>query len=93
MSQFRQTVSVPIAFPATNAPNIDLPFEPSEWEIANPGATSVDISFEKGGTDAPIQLVLAAAAGPRKIPGRFRKMWCKDGAGTGSLVVEARTAA
>ncbi len=93
MSQKVETVTPTTAFPAQNAPSFEPGFVPDEYELENLGATVVVYSFdgpnEVGGS---LQVLVATnELHKRIIRTKGQKLWLRDGAGTGSVRVIART--
>jgi len=89
-------VSTVAAFPARNAPTLEIPFEPDSILLTNESAdASILVSFSEGVAE---DIVLRPAGSPlsaQEIRGRYRKLWFKRG-GTSAdpitCIVEASNA-
>lgn len=93
MSQKIETITPPAAFTAQNVPTFEPGFVPDEYELENLGATVVVYSFDgpnEVGGSIPVA-VATNEASRKKIRSKGQKLWLRDGAGTGSCRVIART--
>jgi hypothetical protein len=93
MSQKVETIALPAAFTAQDAPSFEPGFVPDEYELENLGATVVVYSFD-GPNEVGGSLPVAVATNElhkRVIRTKGQKLWLRDGAGTGSARVVART--
>ena len=87
MSAFFELVTIPATFAAKTAPNVDLGFEPSEWNLENTGSTIVDYSFDGENVHGQIGAFVATNSLARNsLKTKAKKLWLKDGAGSSQKI-------
>lgn len=90
MAIFSTTVAAPAAFPAANAPSVEIPFAPKLLTIANVDATPANyIEFSFDGVAVAGRLTPGSLPNIRLELQAATKLWLRRGAGTPNVTIIA----